>query len=91
MLHFGASVNKMQNAVSPEPLAFRGFLSEGLALSQLSEHSHLYIPSTPPLHPPPHLLYPPASSFHSSSLLAAALDSSTLPLRLIGGLGLSGA
>uniref|UniRef100_A0A7S3QR85 Misato Segment II tubulin-like domain-containing protein n=1 Tax=Dunaliella tertiolecta TaxID=3047 RepID=A0A7S3QR85_DUNTE len=59
-------------------------LNEGLAATLLAEHCQLYVPAAPPLHPPSHLAFPPSSYFHTSALLAAALDTATMPIRTVG-------
>ena len=65
-------------------LGSRRALNEGLSATILSEHCPLFIPVSPPTKPPYHLSYPLSSHFHTSSLLAAALDTATTPVRLAG-------
>ncbi|KAF5828118.1 Misato segment II tubulin-like domain-containing protein [Dunaliella salina] len=59
-------------------------LNEGMAATLLAEHCQLYVPAAPPLHPPSHLVFPPSSCFHTSALLAAALDTAIMPVRTAG-------
>ncbi|KXZ55147.1 hypothetical protein GPECTOR_3g297 [Gonium pectorale] len=64
----------------------RDELSEGLSLARLAEHAALYVPLATPYNPSalPCLSYDPALPFHTSAILAAALDSALLPARLTG-------
>ncbi|KAG2448450.1 hypothetical protein HYH02_006342 [Chlamydomonas schloesseri] len=65
----------------------RGELSEALALCRMSELASLYIPLAAPAvqAPLPYLTsYNPLLPFHSSAVLAAAVDSAMLPTRLTG-------
>jgi len=59
-------------------------LNEALAATSLAELCQLYTPIAPPVHPPAHVAYPPSSYFHTSALLAAAIDTATMPIRTLG-------
>lgn len=64
----------------------RRLLNEGLSLSHLAPLCSTFVPLAPPLQAPgvlPLLRWQPGNAFHASALCAAALDTATLPYRLL--------
>ncbi|GAB4822173.1 hypothetical protein N2152v2_009219 [Parachlorella kessleri] len=72
--------------------ARRHVLSNGLSHAVLSQRCDSYVALAPPrLHDGLHALrWQEGNLFHASAILAAAVDSATLPYRLDGGLGSAG-
>ncbi|KAL4458321.1 hypothetical protein ABPG75_013186 [Micractinium tetrahymenae] len=61
-------------------------LNEGLSLSLLAPLCSMFVPLAPPAPAPgvlPLLRWQPGNAFHASALCAAALDTATLPYRLL--------
>lgn len=66
--------------------ACRAELSEGLATARMAELASLYVPLAAPADPAtlPYLSYNPAVPYHTSAILATAIDTALLPVRLTG-------
>ncbi|PNH08711.1 Protein misato 1 [Tetrabaena socialis] len=64
----------------------RDILTEGMAVARMSELASLYVPLAAPAdrRALPYLSYSPGLPFHSSAILAAAIDTALLPTRLTG-------
>ena len=69
-------------AGTPGPKQITDSLSAALATAQWSKDCNLVLPMHAPSAPLRRLLYSPDREFHSSALLAASLDTATLPFRL---------
>lgn len=71
------------STLNPVPLpSCRRLLSSSLSLSEVPQLASLYVPLDAGSHS---AAGPLASRFHSAALLAAAIDTATLPLRCSGG------
>lgn len=69
-------------AGTPGPKQITDSLSAALATAQWSKDCSLVLPMHAPSAPLKGLLYSPDREYHSSALLAASLDTATLPFRL---------